>query len=219
MKNSLWEIRQKVKAGEPLTDDEKEALRVLELGLREVTKELMTSEIKKELRRALSAYKGKKRQWNTQKEVFRRETGYDFEFEEVFDFLITNTSTGSITLGEFLGLSNTEVNKLFDLWSVLYPDYRKKQREAIRRELSTIAPPVATSTEAKEPKKKQKKALDELAKLLSEPNVVVEWAIKKAAIKAGYSNDNVWKLYGKVRRGELNHKQLTVIMTSKNELD
>jgi hypothetical protein len=84
--------------------------------------------------------------------------------------------------------------------------------------LDNTPPPVATSTEAKEPKKKQKKALDELAKLL-EPNVVVQWAIEQAAIKAGYSSDNVWKLYRKVKNGELSHKQLTVIMTSKSESD
>ena len=136
-----------------MTDDEKEALRVLELGLREATKELMTPEIKKGLRQSLNAYKEKKILWNTQKEAFYGETGYDFEFEKVFDFLITNTPTGSMTLGEFLGLSDTEIEVLFDLWSVLYPEYRRQQREAMRRKFSIIAPPVATSTEAKQEKK------------------------------------------------------------------
>ena len=139
MKNSLWEIRQKVKAGEPLTDDEKEALRVLELGLREATKELMTPEIKKKLKQSLSAYKGKKRQWNIQKEVFRRETGYDFEFEEFFDFIITNNYTGRMTFEEFFRLSDAEVNKFFLRWSNHLPECRRQQREAMRRKFSIIA--------------------------------------------------------------------------------
>lgn len=90
-----------------------------------------------------------------------------------------------------------------------------------------IVPPIvktsslATTTKPKEPKKpkgKQKTALDELANQLSkDPNVVVQWAIDQAANKARYSSDNVWKLYRKVKKGELKHEQLTVIIGSKNE--
>ena len=91
-----------------------------------------------------------------------------------------------------------------------------EEREALTAEQPA---PMATTMEPKEPTKKQKKALDELAKLLSEPNVVVQWAIEQAAKKADYKKDNVWKLHGKVKRGELIHKKLAVIIGTRNESD
>lgn len=152
----------------------------------------------------------------------------------MYDFSDANSKEAEMIFLEPFDLLTNEVHRTQAYYDGFETCYDSVKRERIveadlclkfRLELKkrlfggNIPPSAATSTGAKEPTKKQKKALDELAKQLSEPNVSVEGAIMKAAQKADYTNDNVWKLYGKVKRGELIHKKLTVIIGTRNESD
>lgn len=127
--------------------------------------------------------------------------------------------------GEFLGYESTTPEKDYCLKEEEKQkriDAKAKLDAEIDREkyaFPEIPAPAPTSTVPKKPSNKQKIALDELAKQLSNSNVAVLGAIMKAANKANYTKDNVWKLYGKVKNGELIHKELAVIIDSKNKLD
>ncbi|MEZ4901844.1 MAG: hypothetical protein R2822_08830 [Spirosomataceae bacterium] len=124
-----------------------------------------------------------------------------------------------------------DTQEYYDEFEIFYESVRKERiveadlclkfRIELKKRLFSDNVDIATPhvDTSKEPTKKQKKALDELAKLLSEPNVVVQWAIEQAASKAQYSKDNDWKLYARVKKGELKHKQLTVIVGSKKEFN
>lgn len=167
-------------------------------------------------------YEEKKQLWEKDRNYYKNK-GFDRDFEEVLhDFAELLPEVKRMRIGEVFGMPDDDFRRLFDDWFVAYESKRDKLLEEARIRRIEQAPPVASSTEAKKPQKpseKQKKALDELVKLLSEPNVVKEWAIEQAAKKAGYKKDNVWTLHGKVKKGELIHKELTVILTSKNESD
>ncbi|HAK77674.1 MAG TPA: hypothetical protein DCM71_12365 [Runella sp.] len=177
MESALWEITQKVKNGEPLTNAEKAMGELLETQLKGVYKEIFTPEVKDKLRRALDAYTKKKSLWNNQRAFFHREIGFDFDFEKVLDFLIEKTHVGAGTFGEFLKLDDSEIEQLFDLWSAIYPEHRREDRERLRHEFKFVRQEckktVAASNDANQEKKKTGQTKDPYnakvkAKFLSE---------------------------------------------------
>lgn len=146
MENSLWEIRQKVKFGESLTDAENEKIEVFEAQFKETL-----TPYKAAIKKTLEVWRHKKSLWEQDRNGIALDIGYNPDFERVIDFLIENTDWKGKTFSELVSLSDTETIELFDIWAAIYPDHRKQERIKIK---AMLLPPPAEAAPVVEGKAK-----------------------------------------------------------------
>ncbi|AEI49715.1 hypothetical protein [Runella slithyformis] len=107
----------------------------------------------KAVKRFQVLYEAKKRLWEKDKDYYKKQSGFERDFEEVMNDLAKfYPDLKRMKVGEIFGMPDDEFRRLFDKWCVAYVEERDRRLEEVKNRHIKQAPPITPLKEVKNSK-------------------------------------------------------------------